>query len=66
MPSDMPLFNYNINFEGLKNLLETVNISTNNNTSSIEELKEEVSRKLPEVNVLKRLIVVCQPLKSDG
>ena len=32
MPSDIPFFTHNINFEGLRNLLETVNISTNTNT----------------------------------
>ena len=32
MPSDMPLFNYNINFQGLRGLLDTVNINTNTNT----------------------------------
>ena len=29
MPSDMPLFNYNVNSDGLKKLIEGVNIKTN-------------------------------------
>lgn len=31
MPSELPLFNYNINFDGLRGILEGVNIKTNNN-----------------------------------
>ena len=31
MPSELPLFNYNINFEGLKSILEGVNVKTNEN-----------------------------------
>jgi hypothetical protein len=32
MPSDMPLFNYNINFEGLRKLVEALNMQANSNT----------------------------------
>jgi len=35
LPAEIPLFNYNINFEGLKKLLEGVNIKTNNNETDI-------------------------------
>ncbi len=31
LPSELPLFNYNINFDGLRKILEGVNIKTNNN-----------------------------------
>ena len=31
LPSELPLFNYNINFDGLRKLLEDVNIKTNTN-----------------------------------
>ena len=41
----MPLFNYNINFEGLRSLLERVNIQTNNNSESIGQLKEQLEAK---------------------
>ena len=32
MPENMPLFNYNLNFAGLRSLMETINIQTNSNT----------------------------------
>jgi hypothetical protein len=39
LPSEMPLFNYNINFDGLRKLLEDVNVKTNTNEEDIRKLQ---------------------------
>jgi hypothetical protein len=39
MPSELPLFNYNINFEGLRHILEGVNVKTNVNEEQIKKLQ---------------------------
>lgn len=47
LPSELPLFNYNINFEGLRHILEDVNVKTNLNEELIKELQQQVNNKLP-------------------
>ena len=38
MPSEGPLFNYNINFEGLRKIIEQVGVETNTNRDLIATL----------------------------
>ena len=45
LPQEMPLFNYNINFEGLRTLMEGVNIQANNNSEAITIIKEQLETK---------------------
>jgi translation elongation factor EF-1beta len=39
------LFRYNVNFNGLKKLLEEINIKTNSNTETINKLNDEIKTK---------------------
>lgn len=39
LPSELPLFNYNINFEGLRHILEGVNLQTNAHQELISKLQ---------------------------
>lgn len=39
MPGDMPLFHYNLNFQGLRQMIEQINMQGNANTDEIKDLK---------------------------
>jgi hypothetical protein len=39
IPGDMPLFHYNLNFQGLRNLIENINLQANSNTEEIKAIK---------------------------
>ena len=56
LPAEMPLFNYNINFEGLRKILEGVEVKTNRHEDQLQKLQEEVEGKLATPKVCSVLV----------